>query len=149
MTDPNVYLAADRKSFKIGPEEQALKEGWVSFQQLADEMPNQRKVVKFVSNLTMLSREELLVVSGNQHEFWVLFEEKICNFFVLVFALHIFKKYVRHVLLKYIKNGYDRIEFRALLCQMNEYDDKGNFVKTHDEGMYMTAFDEVYEEVIK
>jgi hypothetical protein len=56
ITDPNVYLAADRKSFKIGTAEQAKSEGWVSFKQLADEMPNQRKVVKFVSNLTMLSR---------------------------------------------------------------------------------------------
>lgn len=36
ITDPNVYLAADRKSFKIGPKEQALKEGWISFAQLAD-----------------------------------------------------------------------------------------------------------------
>ena len=119
MTDPNVYLAADRRSFKIGPVEQAQKEGWVSFQQLANEMPNQSKAIKFVSNLTMLQREELQVVSGNQHDFWVLFEEKIGNFFILVFALHIFKKYVRHVLLKYIRNGYERIEFRALLCQLN------------------------------
>lgn len=52
-------------------------------------------------------------------------------------------------MLKYIKNGYERVEFRALLCQLSEYDDKGNFVKIHDEGMYMKAFDEVYEEVIK
>jgi len=149
MTDPNVYLAADRKSFQIGPVEQAQKEGWVSFQQLADEMPNQRKAIKFVSNLTMLQREELQVVSGNQHDFWVLFEEKIGNFFILVFALHIFKKYVRHVLHKYIRNGYERIEFRALLCQLIEYDDKGNFVKKHEEGMFMQAFDEVYFEVVK
>jgi hypothetical protein len=39
----------------------------VSFSQLADELPNKRKLIKFVANLTMLSREELLVVSGNQH----------------------------------------------------------------------------------
>lgn len=84
--------------------------------QLADDLPNRRLLVKTVANLTMLSKEELLVVSGNQHDFWVLFEEKIGNFFILVLALHIFKKYVRHVLLKYIKNGYERIEFRALLC---------------------------------
>jgi hypothetical protein len=50
-----------------------------------------------------------MVVSGNQHDFWVLFEVKISNFFILVLTLHIFKKYVRHVLLKYIKNGYERI----------------------------------------
>jgi len=61
-----------------------------------------------------------------------------------VFTLHIFKKYVRHILLKYIKNGYDRVEFRALLSQLTEYDQLGNKVKVHDEKMYMDAFDEVY-----
>jgi len=34
ITDPNVYLAADRKSFKIGTVEQAEKEGWWSFAKL-------------------------------------------------------------------------------------------------------------------
>lgn len=128
----------------IGTEEKAKENEWVSFAKLADEFPNQRQLIKFVSNITMLSREELLEVSGRQHDFWVLFEEKISNFFPLVFTLHIFKKYVKHVLLKYIKCGYDRVEFRALLCQLTEYDEKGNFVKVHDEETYMKAFDEMY-----
>lgn len=88
--------------------------------------------MKFVSNLTMLSKEELAVVAGVQHDFWVIFEEKISNFFPIVFALHLFKKYVRHTLLKFIHNGYERVEFRALLCRLTEYDSEGNFVKLHD-----------------
>ena len=40
MADPNVYLAADRKRFKIGPKEQAQREGWVSWEQLRAEIPN-------------------------------------------------------------------------------------------------------------
>ena len=67
----------------------------------------------------------------------------------MVFTLDIFKKYTKHVLLKYIKNGYERVEFRALLAKLNEYDEKGNHVKEHDEKMYMDAFDEVYDEVRK
>lgn len=45
------------------------------------------------------------------------------------------------MLLKYIKNGYDRVEFRALLSRLTEYDEQGKKVKEHDEGMYMQAFD--------
>lgn len=70
----------------------------------------------------MLSREELSQISGSQHEFWIVFEKKIENFFILVLTLHLFKKYTRHVLLKFIRNGYERVEFRALLCQLKEYD---------------------------
>jgi len=84
------------------------------------------------------------VISGVQHDFWVLFEQKIGSFFVLLFTLHIFKKYVRHVLLTYLKNGYQRVEFRALLVKLQEYDTHGAFIKEHDEGQFMAAFDQVY-----
>lgn len=56
MSDPIVYLAADKKCFKIGTKQQAEKEGWISFEQLKHEIPNQKKRVKLVSNLTMLSK---------------------------------------------------------------------------------------------
>lgn len=80
---------------------------------------------------------------------WNRFEQKISNFFVLIFSLHIFKKYTKHVLLKYIKNGYDRIQFRALLAQLNQYDEDGNMIKVHDEKMFMQAFDEEFNQVKK
>lgn len=57
MNDPNVYLSADKKSFKIGPKEQAQREGWISWDQLKAEIPNERRRVRLVSNLTMLSKE--------------------------------------------------------------------------------------------
>lgn len=57
----------------------------------------------------MLSKEELLETSCNQKAFWDLFEAKITNFFAIYYAVHIFKKYTRHVLLKYINNGYNRL----------------------------------------
>jgi len=40
---------------------------------------------------------------------WEKFEEKIGNFFILLLTLDLFKKYTRHVLYKYIKNGYERL----------------------------------------
>lgn len=102
---------------------------------------------KFVSSLTMLNREELLTLSFAQKEMWERFEEKISNFFPIFFALHIFKKYTRHTMLKYIRNGYDRLEFRAFLAQLTEYDSHGNLLKTHSEEAFLRAVDEVYEEV--
>ena len=87
--------------------------------------------VRAVSNITMLNREELLTLSYVQREMWTRFEEKISNFFPIYFALHIFKKYTRHLLLKYIANGYERLEFRAFLCTLNEYDTQGNLIKNH------------------
>jgi hypothetical protein len=65
--------------------------------------------VRAVSSITMFNKDQLLALTLEQKEMWDRFEVKISNFFVLIFALHIFKKYVRHILLKYIKNGYDRV----------------------------------------
>lgn len=57
MSDPIVYLSSDKKNFKVGTKEQAEKEGWISFEQLKEEIPNENKRVKLVANLTMLSKE--------------------------------------------------------------------------------------------
>jgi hypothetical protein len=40
---------------------------------------------------------------------WRLFETKTANFEVLLYARHIFVKYVNHVLEKFILNGYQRV----------------------------------------
>ncbi len=80
----------------------------------------------------MFNREEMKQYTGNQKVIWDAFEVKIGNFFPIYFSLHIFRKYFKHVLIKYAKNGYDRIEFRALLCKFNEYDRDGRLIKEHD-----------------
>lgn len=56
MSDPNVYLASDYKSFKIGPKAEAQREGWVSWEQLKILIANEKRRVHMVSNLTMLSK---------------------------------------------------------------------------------------------
>lgn len=131
INDPIVYLSADRKAFKVGTKEQAQLEGWISMEEERKKHADEDAFVRFVSSLTMLNREELLVLSYVQKEMWDRFEQKIGNFFPIYFSLHIFKKYIRHLLLKYINNGYERIEFRAFLSTLNEYDSEGNLVKTH------------------
>ena len=89
-------------------------------------------LAELVSSITMLKTKEFQSMSFKQKEMWDRFEQKVGNFFAIIFALHIFKKYTKHILLKYIKNGYDRIEFRAFLPKMKEYDLEGNMVKEHD-----------------
>ena len=79
----------------------------------------------------MFNREEMQKYAGNQKEIWDAFEVKIDNFFPIYFALHIFRKYFKHVLLKYARNGYDRVEFRAFLIKFNEYDRSGKLIKEH------------------
>ena len=41
----------------------------------------------------------------------------------------VFRKYSEHILRKFIANGYDRVEFRALLTGLKVYDAEGNLVK--------------------
>ena len=62
---------------------------------------------------------------------WDLFERKISNFFPILAAEHIFKKYVIHCLKKFYRNGYDRVEYRSLLTCLKEYDEQGNIVTVH------------------
>lgn len=51
------------------------------------------------------------------------------------------------MLLKFIANGYYRVEFRAYLTKLIEYDEFGNLKKKHDESSYINAFEEVFEKV--
>ncbi len=61
-------------------------------------------------------------VAGDAKKFWIPFEEKIMRFMDLIQVAHIFKNYSNYILKKLVKNGYDRIEFRALLWSLKEYD---------------------------
>lgn len=40
---------------------------------------------------------------------------------------------MRHIFEKFLKNQYDRLEWRALIVKLFEYDEKGNLIATHDE----------------
>lgn len=89
----------------------------------------------------MFNKDEMKKYAGNQKEIWDAFEIKISNFFPIYFSLHIFKKYFKYILIKYIKNGYSRVEFRAMLCKLNEYDINGKLIKVHEEKKFMDTVD--------
>lgn len=62
-----------------------------------------------------LTQEEMESLAGNAEQFWTPFLTKIFTFDVLLEVQDIFEKYCEYILRKFIKNGYQRIEFRALL----------------------------------
>lgn len=53
---------------------------------------------------------------------WTIFESKIRAPLKIMFVRDIYEKYSKHVLEKYIKNGYDRIEIRCTYEKLYEYD---------------------------
>jgi hypothetical protein len=56
-----------------------------------------------------MTKDDYLKANGDMAATWVIFEAKILNFFPILGAVHLFKKYVEHVMLKFISNGYQRI----------------------------------------
>ena len=83
----------------------------------------------------MLNKQEMMGFVENKvskNARWDLFENKISNFFPILAAEHIFKKYVTHCLKKFYRNGYDRIEYRCMLTRLKKYDEDGNIVAIHN-----------------
>ncbi len=91
----------------------------------------------------MFNEEDNRKNADKEVKFWVLFEKKIVTFFTVLFTLHHFRSYMKYVCEKFIKNGYDRIEFRSMTSQLTEYDAEGNVVQVHPERKYLEVLDEV------
>jgi hypothetical protein len=65
----------------------------------------------------------------------------------LIYSKNFFGHYVKHVLRKFIKNGYHRVEFRAELVKLSLYDENGKFICKLHEKEYAEIFDEAYAEI--
>jgi hypothetical protein len=103
-----------------------------------------------IAKITLFDNEELKrVCRGHDREAWVLFEQKVLNSAVIIYSRHLFTHYVRHVLRKFIRNGYQRVEFRAELARLSLYDPKGKFVCKLPEKEFAVAFDEAFAEIEK
>lgn len=101
---------------------------------------NEDDFIKALSNITLFSQEELIEVCKDKSAAWGLFMKKVSNTAVIIFAAHIFPKYVKHILRKFIRNGYQRIQFRAELVRLSKYDEKGKFLQHLPEAAYADAF---------
>lgn len=65
----------------------------------------------------------------------------------IILTLHFFKPYLKHVMNKFINNGYDRIELRATIGNLVEYDENGKLVKKHEYEKYIEVASEAIEEI--
>ena len=99
---------------------------------MLEEYKTEEALVKYVASLTMITHDEMLKIAGDGATFWPVFEEKISAFFPLLAMRDVFVSYSEYTLRKFIKNGYDRVEFRAFLTKIKTYDEKGAFIKEHD-----------------
>lgn len=124
----------------MGTAGEAKEGGWLSWAQLREELGEER-LVELVSSLTMFTAEEMGVAAGNAKLFWTPFELKITRFNVLLSVQHVFRKYSEHVLRKFYRNGYSRIEFRALLTGLDEYDSQGRLLHRHGDAAFARVFD--------
>ena len=69
----------------MGTKAEAEKEGWISMAEEKKKWESEEEFVKMVAGITMLNKAALMEMSFKQKEMWERFEEKISNFFVLVF----------------------------------------------------------------
>lgn len=95
-----------------------------------------------ISKITIFDAEELkMICRGKDNDAWNLFEKKSSNSTVLIYSRHLFTAYVKHMLRKFIRNGYQRVEFRAELLKLSLYDAHGKFVCKLPENEFAVAFD--------
>ena len=129
VTDPNVYVTEDFDSFRIGTREEAQRYGWVSMEAARKMYKREEDFLAAISKIALFDSDELRTVCGGRgKEAWALYEQKVLSSSVIINSRHLFGQYVRHALRKFIRNGYQRVEFRAALLRLSLYDPHGRFI---------------------
>ena len=132
-----MHVTEDFSEMKVGSEKQAEENGWLNMKQAREKFESEDEFVKKMANFSILSGKEIERMCKKEIPPWDLFENKISNFFTIYELLQIFRSYAEHVMRKYAKNGYDRLEFRAILRELHEYDESGNLVQVHGETKFV------------
>ena len=114
-----------------------------------EKFESEEAFLKAVTSLSRMTQQEISEIGDNQEKVWEVFQAKYVSFFPLEWSLHIFRKYVEYGMRKFIRNGYDRMEFRISRMNLVEYDEEGYVVKEHGQRKFMETVDEAYERVRK
>jgi hypothetical protein len=101
----------------------------------------EEEFVEAIAGITLLTAGEIGKICREEATAWQLMAKKVSNSATLLYASHIFPKFIRHVLRKFIANGYSRVEFRAELLRLSRYDSQGNFVEKLPYAAYTQLFD--------
>jgi adenosine deaminase len=117
-------------------------------------LPEARKLYKndddFIEALfeiSTFSEDEKVEGIKNNAAAWSTFYKKLSNSTVLIYAKDIFVEYLVHIFKKFIDNGYQRVEFRAELVKLSEYDENGKFLRKISESEYPEYFEKAAKQV--
>lgn len=103
--------------------------------------------MKAIAGIALLSEDEIGRICREEAAAWRLIGEKVSNAATILFASHIFPKFIKHVLNKFIVNGYSRVELRVELIRLSHYDSKGNFLQKLPYSTFTQICDEVIDEI--
>jgi hypothetical protein len=93
----------------VATEVDAHKQRWLSMKDARNQFTTEEEFIKRIAGITLFTDEEVDGICKEEVAAWPLFSKKVSNTATLLFSSHIFPKYIKHVLRKFIANGYSRI----------------------------------------
>ena len=132
-------------ALEVGTREEAARNGWISMKEGIDIHGHDGWLHKIV-NLTCLNEQDLKAANYERSEIWKLFEYKIIAPAKILVITDIFEKYTRHILRKYKKNGYQRIQFRFAYRKFKIYDQEGRYQRDLDSKEFFKFYQKILDE---
>jgi hypothetical protein len=117
--------------------------------QAKEKFPHEEDFVKAIAGISLFTEKEIEKICKDEIGAWGIFSKKISNSAILLHSSHIFPKFIKHVLRKFIANGYSRVEFRTELIRLSRYDQEGNFVEKLPYAAFTHLLDETFNEIAK
>ena len=103
----------------MGAKDDALKNKWLSMEEVRQQSTSEEEFITSLMGITTFLGHHYEDAKLNKSETWTLFEKKLSNTATLIFCKNIFPHYVKHVLNKFIRNGYQRVELRCTFARIN------------------------------
>lgn len=97
------------ESFKIGTKEDAQAHNWISLTEARKMYKSDQDFLVALSGITLFTKDELKDTNRDMKATWSLFEKKVTATQILYHSKSIFMAYVKYVLRKFIRNGYQRV----------------------------------------
>jgi hypothetical protein len=130
----------------VGTQAEAEAQGWVSMAEGVGRFGEEEWLERMM-RLTTFTLKEWQECDYKPREMWEVFEKKIRGPAKVLTVKDIFEKYVEHLLLKLIANGYQRVEVRSSYALLQLYDQQGSRLGQLDYAGYAATFQAVYDSV--
>lgn len=149
LKDQNIYLTENKSSFRISNSADAWRHKWISMKKARESYKTEEEFIKDISKITLVTAQELTSIEEKRQTAWSIMLNKISSLETIIYASHIFPLYLKHVLSKFINNGYERLQLRISLVNLVEYCKEGNFIKKLSFSDYRVIFDKVLSQIKK